>query len=94
LEYPESPANDSVDAQNQDPDLTNALMCFCMLVVMQDTSRIRLYESPMMHYFAVRGAGEIFEQIELEFNHDEFEHSILSPPPKQSPGSVPQISLR
>jgi hypothetical protein len=25
-----------------------------MLVVMQDTSRISLYESPMMHYLAVR----------------------------------------
>jgi hypothetical protein len=29
-----------------------------MLVVMQDTSRIGLYESPLMHYLAVRGVDE------------------------------------
>ncbi len=34
------------------------LIVLCMLVVMQDTSRISLYESPMMHYLAVRGIDE------------------------------------
>jgi hypothetical protein len=29
-----------------------------MLVVMQDTSCISLYESPMMHYLAVQGVDE------------------------------------
>ncbi len=33
-------------------------MNLCMLVVMQDTSKISLYESPMMHYLAVRGIDE------------------------------------
>jgi hypothetical protein len=33
-------------------------MCLCMLVVMQDTSRIPLYKSPIMHYLAVRGVDE------------------------------------
>jgi hypothetical protein len=46
-----SPAGDDAD----DQALTNALMCLCMLTVMQDTSRIGLYQSPMMHYLAVRG---------------------------------------
>ena len=30
-------------------------MCLCMLTVIQDTSRIRLYYSPIMYYLAVRG---------------------------------------
>ncbi|KAH8798674.1 hypothetical protein F5884DRAFT_742883, partial [Xylogone sp. PMI_703] len=49
--------------ENEDPDeptaendpLASMLMCLCMLVLMQDTSRIPLYESPLMHYMAVRG---------------------------------------
>ena len=49
---------DPVDSEADDPELTNTLMCLCMLTVMQDTSRIRLYESPMIHYLAVRGINE------------------------------------
>jgi hypothetical protein len=41
--------------EDDEPALKNALMCLCMLTIMQDTSRISLYDSPMMHYLAVRG---------------------------------------
>ena len=60
LESPESPEIDSVDTrdQDQDPVLTNALMCLCVLVVMQDTSCLTLYESPIMHYLAVHSVDE------------------------------------
>jgi hypothetical protein len=47
--------------------VTDALMCLCMLVVMQDTSRIKLYESPMMHYLAVRGVDEQSETLRPAF---------------------------
>ena len=33
------------------------LMHLCMLVVLQDTSRIQLYELPIIHYLAVRGVA-------------------------------------
>jgi hypothetical protein len=33
-------------------------MRLCMLVIMQDTSRISLYESPIIHYLAVQGLDE------------------------------------
>lgn len=56
-----------MDAKDQDPDLTNALMCLCMSVVMQDTSCIRLYESPMMHYLAVRGVDEQSQALRSSF---------------------------
>lgn len=54
-ELDESDAGDAADRDPQDQPLTAALMCLCMLTVMQDTSRIGLYHSPMMHYLAVRG---------------------------------------
>ena len=67
LESPESPPSDSADLKDQDPNLTNALMCLCMLVVMQDTSRIKLYESPIMHYLAVRGVDEKSKALRSPF---------------------------
>jgi hypothetical protein len=47
-----------VKPKDQDPNLIGVLMHLCMLVIMQDTSRIKLYESPIMHYLAVRGVDE------------------------------------
>jgi len=64
-----SNSSNSNNLQNQDPDprATNALMHLCMLVVMQDTSRIKLYESPLMHYLAVRGVDEKSETLRAPF---------------------------
>jgi hypothetical protein len=56
-----------IGPKDQDANVTDALMCLCMLVVMQDTSRIKLYESPMMHYLAVRGVDEQSETLRLAF---------------------------
>jgi hypothetical protein len=48
--------DDPYDEESEwDRDLTNEVMNLCQLVLMQDTSRITLYESPLMHYLAVRG---------------------------------------
>src|SRR5271154_2276528 len=55
------------DDDTEDRSLTNALMCLCMLTVMQDTSRIRLYHSPMMHYLAVRGIDEQSQSLRSAF---------------------------
>ena len=64
-----SDSRDSADLQDQDPDpgVTEELMRLCMLVVMQDTSRISLYASPMMHYLAVRGVDEKSETFRAPF---------------------------
>lgn len=50
-------SRDSGASKDSDPDpgLTNELMTFCMLVLMQDTSKGGLYDSPLMHYLAVQG---------------------------------------
>ena len=58
-EYLQDPEPDEAeDPKKQDYKVTNTLMYLCMLVVMQDTSRIGLYDSPLMHYLAVRGVDE------------------------------------
>src|ERR1700710_335475 len=41
--------------RERDPELTSELMGLCRLVLVHDTSRISLYDSPLMHYLAVRG---------------------------------------
>jgi hypothetical protein len=41
--------------RERDPELTSELMDLCRLVLVHDTSRISLYDSPLMHYLAVRG---------------------------------------
>jgi len=56
-----------VEPKDQDPDLTGVLMHLCMLVIMQDTSRIKLYESPIMHYLAVRGVDKKSKALRLPF---------------------------
>ena len=48
---------------DQDPLLTAELMRLCMLVVMQDTSKIGLYESPLMHYLAIRGIDPLNKSL-------------------------------
>ncbi len=49
---------DYAKPNDYDSNLTSLFMNLCMLVVMQDTSKISLYESPMMHYLAVRGINK------------------------------------
>ncbi len=61
------PADKSIQAKDQDPDVTNALMCLCMLVIMQDTSRISTYDAPMMHYLAVRGVDTQSRALRASF---------------------------
>jgi hypothetical protein len=46
--------DDNVRNQDHDPELTNALMYLCMLVIIHDISYISLYDSPMIYYLAVR----------------------------------------
>ena len=58
---------DPTDDDEEDPELTSALMRLCMCTVMEDTSRIRLYHSPMMHYLAVRGIDQRGQSLRSAF---------------------------
>lgn len=55
------------ECDEEETQLKNALMCLCMLTVMQDTSRIKLYDSPMMHYLAVRGVDSQSQTLRSAF---------------------------
>ena len=43
LQEPEAEPNEAEDPKKHDYRLTNTLMYLCIVVVMQDTSRIELY---------------------------------------------------
>ena len=52
---------DSLDDDESEeglPALASELMKLCGLVIMQDLSAAKLYDSPLMHYLAVRGIDE------------------------------------
>lgn len=40
-----------------------------MLTIMQDTSKVTLYESPLMHYLAVRGIDEQAKALRSSFTY-------------------------
>jgi hypothetical protein len=77
LECPERELSDSANARDHDPDLTDVLMWLCMLVVMQDTSRISLYNSPMMHYLAVQGVDKQSRTLKPLFHYTPILASML-----------------
>jgi len=45
------------------------LTCQINAVVMQDTSCIKLYESPIMHYLAVRGVDKKSNTLQASFSY-------------------------
>ena len=56
-----------MEPKDQDPNLTSVLIHLCMLVIMQDTSRIKLYELLIMHYLAVRRVDKKSKALRLLF---------------------------
>lgn len=62
----EAPRDQTPEGE-RDPELTNEVMNLCRLVLMQDTSRIPLYDSPLMHYLAVRGIDVQAEGFRASF---------------------------
>ena len=49
--------DDTMDdtTDHDDTILQSQLMRLCQLIIIQDTSALTLYESPLMHYLAIRG---------------------------------------
>jgi hypothetical protein len=56
-----------MEPKDQDPNLMGVLMHLCILVIMQDTSCIKLYESPIMHYLAVCRVDEKSKALQSPF---------------------------
>ena len=49
--------NEGIAVAVADNKLDNAVMALIMSLLAQDTSQLLLYESPVMHYLAVRGVN-------------------------------------
>jgi hypothetical protein len=63
----EPPGDEYTDEREQDQELTTALMRFCMAVVMQDMSKITVYDSPLMHFLAVMGVDTATRALRPSF---------------------------
>lgn len=58
-----------VATDDQDYELVHQVFSLCIALVMQDTSRISLYESPLMHYLAVRGIDKASGSFRLPIHY-------------------------
>ena len=63
----EPPEDEHTDEKEQDKELTTTLMRFCMAVVMQDTSKVTVYDSPLMHFLAVMGVDSQTKTLRPSF---------------------------
>jgi superfamily II DNA helicase RecQ len=55
------------DKDKDDPELDTAVMGLIVSIVTQDTSRVPLYESPLMHYLAVCGIDPVAKAFREAF---------------------------
>lgn len=63
------PEDEYTDEEEQDRELTTELMRFCMLIVMQDMSKITIYDSPLMHFLAVIGVDAQTKTLWSSFHY-------------------------
>ena len=52
-------------------------MQFCMLIVMQDMSKISVYDSPLMHFMAIMGVDVYTKTLRLSFYYTKFLAAVL-----------------
>jgi hypothetical protein len=57
------------EAETEDYELTMALMGLIITLITQDTSQLLLYESPVMHYLAVRSVNPQTERFYPSFQY-------------------------
>jgi hypothetical protein len=57
--------------------LTIELIQFCILIVMQDMSKISVYDSPLMHFIAIIGVDAHTKTLRLSFYYTKFLAVVL-----------------
>jgi len=65
------------EEEEQDQALTTELMQFCMLIVMQDMSKITVYDSPLMHFLAVMGIDAYTKTLRSSLHYTKFLAAVL-----------------
>lgn len=57
------------EVEEQDQELITTLMRLCMAIVMQDMSKMTVYQSPLMHFLAVMGVNRETNTLRPSFDY-------------------------
>jgi hypothetical protein len=71
------PEDEFIEEEERDQVLTIELMQFCILIVMQDMSKISVYDSPLMHFMAIIGVDAHTKTLRLSFHYTKFLAAVL-----------------
>lgn len=71
------PEDEFTEEEEQDQALTTELMQFCMLIIMQDMSKISVYDSPLMHFMAIMGVDAHTKTLRSSFHYTKFLAAVL-----------------
>ena len=71
------PEDEFTEEEERDQALTTELMQFCMLIVMQDMSKISVYDSPLMHFMAIMGVDAHTKTLRSSFHYTKFLAAVL-----------------
>jgi hypothetical protein len=72
------PEDEFTEEEERDQALTTELMQLCMLIVMQDMSKISVYDSPLMHFMAIMGVDAYTKTLRSSFHYTKFLAAVLS----------------
>ena len=71
------PEDEYMEEAEQDRELTTELIRFCMLIVMQDMSKITVYDSLLMHFLAIIGIDTQTKTLRSSFHYTKFLAAVL-----------------
>jgi hypothetical protein len=71
------PEDKFIEEEERDQALTTELMQFCILIVMQDMSKISVYDSPLMYFMAIIGVDTYTKTLRSLFYYTKFLAAVL-----------------
>jgi hypothetical protein len=71
------PEDEFTEEEERDQVLTTELIQFCMLIVIQDMSKISVYDSPLMHFMAIMGVDAHMKTLRSSFHYTKFLAAVL-----------------
>jgi hypothetical protein len=71
------PENKFIEEEKQDQVLTIELIQFYILIVMQDMSKISVYDFPLIYFMAIMGVDAYTKTLRSSFHYTKFLAAIL-----------------
>jgi len=71
------PENEFTEKEKRNRTLTTEVIQLCILIVMQDISKISVYDSPLMHFLAVISVDAHTKTLRSSFHYTKFLAAVL-----------------